>query len=56
MTTVRSAHCDTLIYCALEIFLLTYLLTYVMCPSVVVYVTVSVSVTNVQAWLVRVHD
>ena len=27
-----------------------------MCPSVVVYVTVSVSVTNVQAYLVRVHD
>ena len=27
-----------------------------MCPSVVVYVTFSVSVTNVQAQLVRVHD
>ena len=24
----QSAHCDTLFYCALEIFLLTYLLTY----------------------------
>ena len=26
------------------------------CPSVVVHVTVSVSVTNVQAQLVRLHD
>jgi len=27
-TIVPAAHCDTLISCALEIFLLTYLLTY----------------------------
>jgi len=28
--TFHSAHCDTLFYCALEIFLLTYLLTYLL--------------------------